>query len=660
MFSPSLTTKSLVAVWVIALVGAVFHPPASADTLEELVVTAPAGKHRTGYPGVEWNRILLLDRTPVDMTDVLVSVPAVGIRMNSRGEAVVRIRGSEERQTGVFVDGAPIGVPWDSRADLSMLPAGLVENVRVVKSAAPIEFGANAVLGAVDVSLLRDCEGICSARVMSGDHGLQNYDLIAGRSKDGVSATMAGSYKSLDGLDVADQSIIPFGRTEDGKRVNTDNRRGTLWGALRYENDAVSLGFSHLWVDAERGIAPQGNIDPEIYSPRYWRHPEWELHQTTVNALANLGQLADIRATYWHQDFAQTIDQYADDRYTRITGRAQDDDTTSGIRLGVYVDRASFGYRIVGNFQKTRHEQVDTDMVSSIAAGKEVFEQRLHSLGFEFDRRLGQSFGYSAGISYDWSSTPESGGRPKQNDLRDWSGTVTANWELTNDFSLSASVGRRTRFPSLRELYGVSLGSFVLNPELEPETAWLADSNIRWQTHRLVLNVSPWCLRIDNTLSRRHVVLDGERYRQRFNLEGSEGVGLDFGVTWSPSTLVDLQINGSFQKLESEKEASGERPELYQRPKRQISARFNYYHSERIYFITDILHLGEAKDDGETGVEILPASTQLDLRMFYDLAGRRGWRFFVALENLTDELVLPQLGLPAPGRTWRVGVEFDN
>ena len=625
-----------------------------------MVITAPAGKYRSAHPSVEWNRITLLDRTPVDMTDMLVTVPAVGTRVNSRGESVIRIRSSEERQTGLFVDGAPIGVPWDSRADLSLLPAGLVESVRVVKSAAPIEFGANAVLGAVDISLLRDCEGICSARVMSGDHGLQNYDLIAGRSKDDVSATMAASFKSLDGLAVADKSSIPFGRTEDGKRVNTDSRRGTLWGALRYENDAVSLGISHLRIDAERGIAPQGNIDPEIYSPRYWRYPEWQLHQTTVNALANLGNSADIRATYWYQDFAQTIDQYADDSYTRITQREEDDDATSGIRLGVHVDRESFGYRIVGNLQKTRHEQMDTDMMASIAAGKEVFEQELYSLGFEFDRRLGESLGYSAGISYDWSSTPESGGRPKQNDLSDWSGSVAANLELTNGFLLSASVGRRTRFPSLRELYGVSLGSFVLNPGLEPETAWLADLNIRWHTNRLVFDVSPWYLRIDNTLSRRRVVLDGEPYRQRFNLEGSEGIGLDFGITWSPPTLVDLQVNGSFQKLKSEKEASGERPDLYQRPKRQISATFNYYHSERIHFSADILHLGEAKDDGENGVETLPASTQLDLRMFYELAGRRDWRFFVAVENLTDELVLPQLGLPAPGRTWRVGVEFNN
>lgn len=657
----SVPWKLPLVVWVAASVAATFHSSASARTIEEIVVTAPTGKHRTAYPSsVERNRVALLDRTPVDMTDLLVNTPAVGTRVNSRGETVIRIRGSEERQTGVFVDGAPIGVPWDSRADLSLLPAGLVENANIIRSAAPIEFGTNAVLGAVDISLVRDCKAICNLRAMGGDHGLRNYDLIAGRSGQGWSATVAGSYKGLDGLDVADESGIPFARIEAGRRANTDSKRGTLWGALDYENDAVSLSMSHLWIDAERGVAAQGNLDPEVYAPRYWRYPEWKLQQTTVNALINLGQSAGLRATYWHQDFAQTIDQHADDRYARITEREEHDDATSGIRLVVYVDRETSGYRVVANVQTTHHEQVDTDMAVPLGAGKEVFEQQLYSLGFEFDRRVSESLRYTVGFSYDWSSTPEAGGRPKQNDLRDWAASLAAQWDFASDFFLSASVGRRTRFPSLRELYGVSLGSFALNPSLGPESVWLADLGVQWQSSELVFEVSPWYLLIDNKLSRRSIVLGGERYRQRFNLKGAKGMGLDFGLSWSPTPRIDLHVGGSVHNLKSKKEASGERPGLFQRPKRQFNATINHRHSDRVHLRADITHLGEALDDGEMGVETLPDSTQLDLRVFYELAARQGWRFFAALENVTDEVVLPQLGLPAPGRTWRIGIEYND
>ena len=69
------------------------------------------------------------------------------------------MRGSEERQTAVFLDGAPLVVPWDGRIDLGLIPAGLIGRIEIRKGAVPIEYGTNAVAGVVDLQSRSGAEG---------------------------------------------------------------------------------------------------------------------------------------------------------------------------------------------------------------------------------------------------------------------------------------------------------------------------------------------------------------------------------------------------------------------------------------------------------------------------------------------------------------------
>jgi len=58
----------------------------------------------------------------------------------------------------------------------------------------------------------------------------------------------------------------------------------------------------------------------------------------------------------------------------------------------------------------------------------------------------------------------------------------------------------------------------------------------------------------------------------------------------------------------------------------------------------------------------LPTSTEVNVRLFKTLhhgaAGR--WRAYASVENAGNEIVLPQLGLPQPGRTVSLGVSFER
>jgi outer membrane cobalamin receptor len=655
-----MTTGMVAAFWLQASSTAV----AQAE-LEEVTVIENRRPRHAAQPAFLLDRETLREITPTALTDVFRRVQSVGIRTNSRGEAVLRLRGSEERQTGIFLDGAPLSVPWDGRVDLAALPAGIVERVRVTASAAPIEFGTNTALGAVEIQTPFSVDsGLANAQVEMGTEKSRAVSATAGVESTRVNWLLAGSYRTLDGEDVASRSVIPYGPVEDGYRTNTDLRTGSLFAAASAEPDWGALRVSLLSVDASRGIASQGNFSPESGGARYWRYPDWRFNQLTLNSRAELGPSFTVMMTAWLQHFEQTIEQYTDDRYTTLESTEDDTDRTLGARI---VGERSFtdaDVRLFGNAQLTEHRQVDSDVLAGTHGPVQEFQQYIFSLGAEVDTMPRGDLQLSGAVAYDFASTPETGGRPAQADLDAWAGNVAVRWFSGESWQVAATVGRRTRFPALRELYGEALGEFLLNPGLKPETATLADLTFArtWRDGDSQLRLTPWLLEIDDTLSRRNVTVDGVRYRQRYNLEGSEGHGLEASLDWRFSDRFELRLNATWQDLVARKEDDGTRPVLYQRPEFQGALMLDYTFGHDWDFYFEAEYLGVAQDEDENGnVVDLPTSWLVDMRLFRTIHAQAGgrWRAYAGLDNALNDVVLPQLGLPQPGRTFKVGVVFE-
>lgn len=636
---------------------------ASAEDVERIVVTAPARERGALQPRFELDFAQIAERTPTALTDILQGLPGIGIRTNSRGEAVLRLRGSEERQTGLFLDGAPLSVPWDGRVDLSALPAGIVEQVRVTASAAPVEYGSNSVLGVVDIRSPIALEpGLHSLQAEFGTEESGSASAVAGATTGDVNWVLGLGYRRIGGEAVASRPVIPFGPVVDGMRDNTDLKSGTLFVGADTEFEHGALRVSLLSVGAERGIANAGHIDPALGSPRYWRYPDWHFNQLTANSSLDIGARSQLRFVLWLQRFEQTIDQYADDTYSTLDSTEFDDDDTVGMRFVLEQGLDWADFRLAGNAQVTQHEQIDVDHTSNTQDPLQRFQQHLFSLGAEVDKDVSDSFSMSAAVSYDVASTPETGGRDKQETLSEWAASMAVRWNPADRWEVAATIGQRTRFPTLRELYGESLGLFLINPDLRPETATLGDITLSYLPGSDArLQLTPWVLHIDDTLSRRIVDVNGERLRQRYNLVGSDGYGVEAIMDWSFSAKSSGHLNLTWQDLEARREPDGTRPVLYQRPGFQASLAFDWEITDNWDLYAEARHVRNALDEEEDGTVVeLPASTALDMRLFRRLSGNDAgeWRVYVAVDNLTDGVELPQLGLPMPGRTMSAGVSF--
>jgi iron complex outermembrane receptor protein len=634
--------------------------------VEEIVVTAPKRERRALQPAIEIDRAQLSERMPVALTEIFNNVPSVDIRTNSRGEAVLRLRGSEERQTGIFLDGAPLSVPWDGRVDLSALPAGIVEEVQVTASAAPVEYGAGSVLGVVDLRTpAYRLEGMRSLQAEAGTQGAASLHAVGGTRSGNVDWMIGGGYRRIGGESVSSSGVIPFGPIRDGARSNTDLESTSLFLALGRELQGGAVRASWLSVGAERGIANAGHIDPGIGNPRYWRYPHWRFDQMTLNAAADIGANASVRSTLWLQHFEQTIDQYTDDSYAVRDSKEQGKDNTLGLRMVLERDFGSLGARVVGNAQVTRHDQVDTDYSNDIRGPLLSYQQNLFSIGAEVDTAAAGNVALSAALSYDVATTPKSGGKDSQDDLSDWAASVAARWYPSEVWQIAGTLGQRTRFPTLRELYGEALGQFLLNRDLQPEVALLGDITFE-RTARdgaFSMRMTPWVLRIDGTLSRRSVLIDGIRRRQRYNLEGSQGYGVEAGAVWNVDNHLETRLNASWQHLEAYVEEDGTRPVLYQRPEFRCSLVVDYVFAADWDLFLEILHTGPALDEDEDGAVVtLPSATELNLRLFktFSESDNGRWRAYAGVDNLGNAVDLPQLGLPQPGRTVSLGVSFER
>lgn len=623
------------------------------------ITVAAKTPRRARPPAVSLAEDALLERAPRSAVETLKGLPGVSARPNSRGETVARVRGGEERQTQVFLDGAPLSIPWDGRVDLGAIPAGLIGAVRVAKGAAPIEYGVNAVAGAIDFRTRSG--GAANARLLGGvgSHGFGEAAAVATLPAGGIDLTVAAAGLTRDAEPVASGRALPFSQPPGDARVNTDLESASLFGAAAVRHGIVSARAWLLHIASDRGIAPESDRDPLVSGVRYWRYPNTRLTQASLSGDIDFGPRDSVRLVGWRQWHGQRIDQYRDVGYAEITGRERDEDDTLGARLLVATGRGAVDLRLVGTAQTSRHAQADSG-ADGRPGPRLVFRETLYTLGAEADLALGRARA-TFGVGYDRVTNPRTGDKPAQppSDGIALSAALTA--PLGDGVELSLSGGRRNRFPSPRELFGEALGRFVPNPALRPERAWLADAELSLSRPGLSLSLNPFFIRAEDTIAQRVVRVDGHNRRQRYNLAGSTGFGVDLGGTARLAAGLELELAGSVLRARAD---AGSAPfrRLVQRPAAELYAALDWAALPDLALRGEARHVGAAVDLGPDGERArLAPGTEFNLRARWRIAElASGSSLFLtgSIDNLTDAVLTPQLGLPLPGRAVRIGFQI--
>jgi iron complex outermembrane receptor protein len=583
-----------------------------------------------------------IDRSrPVDLGDALERLTGLSLSTNSRGERLLSVRGRSERESAFVLAGVPLRDPWDGRLDLNLLPAGAIGALDLRPYGSPA-YGSGGVV-IVDFA---DGAG-ASALIEGGSGGYLRSDLdVAANGRAGSGSIHASAF-TRDRQPAPDEAFLPFDREARG-RLNTDREQASLL----VQGEGMAGGWSAegyvLRAQAAYGVAPEGHLDPRTEEVRAWRVPE---DGRTIAALRiGTGTAArNLRLSAWHHRTDRRIDRYEDKAYAVIDGRERGADReTGGLLIASVSPRQGLDLSAGGSLAHARREETDRGEAQD-------FARLTYSLFAAGTASLPGEIGIDLAIRQEGFQTKQSGGRVEGPDLALTTANASIDLPLAGPFDLKLTAARIGRLPTQRELYGEALGRFLLNPSLEAETATALSASLMGSGRGWQFSVSPFFEDGEGAIDQESLIVDGVPRRRRINLRGTETLGFETAIR--VDLAPDFSATARLMVLDLETDTGNPVPE---RPASNGLAELAYRPAAGFGGLIYAEHRGEAFsiDDGG-GFARLPPATLLGAEVSHRFAaGQRQFETYLRLDNAFDEELLPQLGLPAPGRVIRFGVKL--
>ncbi len=612
--------------------------------------------------------------------ELLRRMPLIQVRANSRGEVQPDFRGADDRQIAILVDGVPITLGWDHRTDLSVIPLTAVRSVTLLRGLSSMTHGPNVLGGALEFNVAREPWQQSAVQPFTGafsidQQGGSSMDATVGTSIAGQSANWvlrAGAgYRNNPGVQLPNSALShprlsPDLLTgDDGLRLNSDRRLADGFLAMRYDGDRGSW-FSTLFTasDGERGVPPEAHVT----DPRLWRYPDQSRLLIAMSGGTGEWQTGfgsgDLEATLGVDRTSTEIEEYGSSAFRDIVdGETGTTTTVTGRLVGDHRFSPSTDLRSALTIANVSHAEAFAD-------GQAFdYRQRLWSLGSEFELgnwdlpgTRGGSAMWTLGASLDGSDTPLSGDKPALASIWDW-GMRTGVTVLGSGGNVlyHAGFSRRTRFPSLRELYSGALGRFEPNPELMPENLQAGEAGVTVTQGADRFQVVAFHQRLSDGIVRTSTVTPvGTRFK-RVNRDEVRSTGLEllaagtrgrfrFGgdLTLKQVRIKDPALPGGDERAEYEPTVSGTLNLGLLAPRDVNVTSFVRYRGVQYCENVEV-----------AGLDRMDSSATIDLEAgrVFSLGGPGAGRRIagtVGVANLTDSTVLDQCGLPQPGRTLRI------
>lgn len=598
------------------------------------------------------------------VSDLARLIPAAHIQTNSRGESLIYLRNAGERQVALFFNGALLNVPWDNRMNLDLVPANVIGGITVAKGVPSVLYGTNVLGGAINItSRAIDYEGsVTEVGGYYGDASNANYTLAHLFSKGGFKFSGAAGYNSRDGLPLPDVTL--FSQQSSSIRSNTDRSVLNLFGQGSYTFDSgAEVGLSYLMIDGDFGIAPEGHVDPAVESVRFWRYPRFNNSTLVLNASFFPSTSSVVRGAIWGSWFEQDIDSYASDAYEVLEEQQQDQDKTAGVRVTLTQNVGAGQLSLALNGLQSQHQEIvlepqEDGSFSAGGASPDVYKQFVYSVGTEYLAPVSDRLRATVGVSLDGIATPETGDKPDRDPQTGFGMAAGLQYRLQDDLLLRATAGRKVRFPTMRELFGVALNRFLLNPDLKPESSFVTEVAVARQGSMLSGEIVAFYQRTFDTIDQERVVVDDVSLRRRINLEGSRVFGVELVGKARP--MQGIILDGHLTLMKPRGLEADDTVFLTEKPAVLGSLSLTHNHASGVSFTGQATYTGRAYGRNEVN-EFVPLvkSTVIDAKAGYIFGLSNNSIFsevFVRVDNIFNAETLPQLGLPGAGRLFRAGL----
>jgi iron complex outermembrane receptor protein len=610
------------------------------------------------------------------LEDVLRTLPMVQIRRNSRGEAQMSLRGSRERSMAVLLDGIPVSLGWDHRADLSVIPVSGAREITLIRGMNSLLHGPNVLGGVVKVDLARvrmgsvsplqeptNTEPYLSFGLDQGG-GVNGQALAAHRIDGGLPMLFRIGIAGRDRRELPLPGDLSSTYDRDGFE-NSDLREASAFVAFRAETDGggwVSLSSSA--TSTARGVVSELGVD----SPRFFRQPDARRLITALSVghswTPYAGRRGGVEGALGADLGAGNLISYRTRGYDQVSGEEEGDDR-------VLSGRVTVRQQLGGGFEFALATTVaDVHRRETVRPAETTFtyRQTLGSVATELTREgtiLGLPWvAVGGGVALDGAETLDAG------PFSGVEGTMSA-WGARFGFSaliggdqgarIHGSVGHRGRFPSLREMYSGALGRFEPNPALRPERLTGAELGLTTRPGGGELQFVAFDQRLADAVVR--VGLGGGQFR-RENREQVRATGLETMGVWEQGPIL-IAADLTLQRVRLvDPLATGTPPKAEYQPEVSGRVQVGLALPGAVQSTLSIRGVGSQWcTDSDQGQPVrLGGSTSTDLQTTRSWSLPGSWAFggraprvglTAAVDNLLDSTAWDQCGLPQPGRLMR-------
>lgn len=595
---------------------------------------------------------------PDTLADILLLAPSVNVRTNSRGEVLASVRGSGERQLAVFWQKIPINIPWDNRFDLSLIPAAGISSAVLRVGPAAVGYGANTAGGIVEAT--SNAEPGFGGQAFAGSGDMLGLEALLATKASAFEGQIAASYRNLDGRVSPAEEVFSEGNNDLLR--NTDRETASVSANATWQTGDVKTGVSFLHSQAEYGIAPEQGPRVDLADSRFWRFPDTD--HTLVAGHLELPiapqLLADLRV--WYQGFGQEIQSFTDASYSEIESNQFDDNDTIGARFQFVQADGSRSSTLSATGLWSRHKQLEVTQTSPEGEA-DVFTHFLGSVAIDHQRPVGQFVNLHVGVGVDVFNPRRTAGRESVGNFNGTNASINLVSNHVRNWVFRFGAGRRARLPTMRELFGEALGRFIVNPDLRAERSWFYEVSARRIWPSGSIEVTPFFVDTKDTLDQTRILVGGNLLRQRVNLAGSRSYGIETKLNLQLASGLTLDGNATWNRNRAKSDSvakSTRRLYLSDRPNWLARLTVRYQLGAWTTLGLSVVHRGAAKSEVADGEFLdLSAATTVDLSARHRLStapGGSNIELFAQLDNLTNTFLEPQLGLPDPGRTLKLGL----
>lgn len=441
------------------------------------------------------------------VAEALAHVPGMRMSTGRKNEPGISLHGFDQTRILVLIDGVPYYETKYRKLDLNQLPTANIAKIVVTKGAASVLYGANAMGGVVNIITKKATEKLAvSATVEVGDYGYNREDFSTGWKKGIFSYWVDYTRSDLNAWRLSDDfnpvigtitysgrpATVHKGRMEDGGyRENSYMKSNAIWAKFGIDlnpNSEYFVNFYH--IDREKGNPP--NIwEERIPSPsrpvfsqiaNIPRYDDWGIDLSGKQKI--LDQLTLQGKLYYHRhvdDYLSYLDELV------ISPDIYGPDYREAVSKSRYKDYFFGGY-LIGEYQPVSwdvlrisyHDQADSHRQRDDAYLKyEESYSYTGSVGLENEFTFIKNLSVIAGVSRDWFEVEEAhknvtgpgGAFVTQSHYdtgptkKEWNPMGGLTYQLCPDTRLFASVARKSRYPTLNELYSGQGG----NPDLKGE-----------------------------------------------------------------------------------------------------------------------------------------------------------------------------------------------